>query len=172
MIFLFSEYGLGGLYGNHFAAKKIMWRYFCLPLLPVNEIVPEMRRIKEKIHQQIQERADRELMLNFHNNYMKKFWILKIRPERFSVFGSKHRTNNCAEALHRVMRRMLPDRAGFFPWFQNLHSLVIKKAETDKAGINANEQVRATIPSDREKQEKYELLPFLYQCVSRLRIHY
>ena len=153
-VFFSAGYGLGGLYGNNYLAKKIMWRYFCLPLLPVNEIVPEMRRIKEKIHRQIQERADRELMLNFHNNYMKKFWILKIRPERFSVFGSKHRTNNCAESLHRVMRRMLPDRAGFFPWFQNLHSMVIKKAEGDKAAINANEQVRANIPDDRENHER------------------
>jgi hypothetical protein len=147
----FPEYGLGGLYANHYGAKKIMWRYFCLPLLPTNEIVPEMRRIKEKIKVQIKEKADQELMLHFHEKYMKKFWILKIRPERFSVFGSRHRTNNYAEALHKVMRKMLPDRAGFFPWFQSLHAMVISKAEDDKAQILRNEEVRGTRTTPDQK---------------------
>jgi hypothetical protein len=152
--FLFLEYNLGGLYANHRVAKVLLWRYFCLPLLPVNEIVPQMRRIKEMIRLKMKEKSDRDLMLNFHTNYMKKFWIMKIRPERFSVFGSLHKTNNSAESLHKVMRKIIPDRAGFFPWFQALHKMVIKKAEDDKTQIDAGEEVRAPIAPDKKKHEK------------------
>lgn len=113
-----------------------------------------MRRIKEDIKLKIHEKRDRDLMLNFHNNYMKKFWILKIRPERFSVFGSQHKTNNCEEALHKVMRKIIPDRAGFFPWFQALHAMVIKKAEDDKNQIDAGEEVRAPVAPEKRKHDK------------------
>lgn len=150
----FSEYNLGGLYSNHRVAKVLMWRYFCLPLLPVNEIIPQMRRIKEDIKLKIKEKGDRHLLLNFHNNYMKKFWIQKIRPERFSVFGSAHKTNNCAESLHKTMRKIIPDRAGFFPWFQALHNMVIKKAEDDKRHIDNGEEVREPVAPEKRKHDK------------------
>jgi len=144
-VYTLSEYNLGALYSNHRVAKVLLWRYFALPLLPVNEIMPQLKRIKAEIKQKIVERADRKAILLFHNNYIKKFWVKTIRPERFSVFGNRHKTNNCAESLHKVMKMHIPHKLGFFPWFSAMHSFVIKKGEDDKTHIDAGEEVRNPI---------------------------
>ncbi len=95
------------------------------------------------------ERTDRKLMLVFHEKYMKKFWTNIIRPARFSVFGNRHKTNNSAESLHKFMKLVIPHKTGFFPWFQALHLNIIKKAEDDKAHIDAGEEVRKPLAPEK-----------------------
>ncbi len=95
------------------------------------------------------ERTDRKLMLVFHEKYMKKFWTNIIRPARFSVFGNRHKTNNSCESLHKFMKLVIPHKTGFFPWFQALHLNIIKKAEDDKAHIDAGEEVRKPLAPEK-----------------------
>jgi hypothetical protein len=142
------------LYSNHRVAKVLLWRYFALPLLPVNEILPQLRRIKQDIKLKMVERSECNLMLAFHNKYIKKFWVKTVRPERFSVFGNRHKTNNCAESLHKNMRGHIPHKLGFFPWFAAMHSYIIKKAEDDMAHIDSGEEVRNPIAAERREHDK------------------
>ena len=148
-----SEYNLTGLFGNHRVAKVLLWKYFVLPLLPSNEIIPQLHRIKNAIKCQMLERTDRRNMLTFHNLYIKRFWVKRIRPQRFSVFGNIHKTNNAAESLHAAMRTHIPYKMGFFAWFQALHTMVIKKAEDDMAQITQGEEVRCV---KRKEQSEHD----------------
>lgn len=137
------------MFGNHGVAKRLLWMYFALPLLPANEIIPQLKRIKQDIRSKMVERTDRKLMLVFHEKYMKKFWTNIIRPARFSVFGNRHKTNNSCESLHKFMKLVIPHKTGFFPWFQALHLNIIKKAEDDKAHIDAGEEVRKPLAPEK-----------------------
>jgi hypothetical protein len=142
------------LYGNHRVAKILLWKYFVLPLLPSNEILPQLRRIKNAIKSQMLERADRRQMLAFHDLYIKKFWVKRIRPQRFSVFGNIHKTNNAAESLHAAMRTHIPYKMGFFAWFEALNLMVIKKAEDDRNAIYEGEEVRAAKAKEQSAHDQ------------------
>ena len=131
-----------------------MWMYFALPLLPANEIIPQLKRIKQEIKVKMVERSDLNLMLTFHDKYMKKFWVKIIRPERFSVFGNRHKTNNSAESLHKSMKLFIPHKLGFFPWFQAMLTHIIKKAEDDKNQIDAGEEVRKPVISEKREHAR------------------
>ena len=156
LIFLnfLPEYNLTGLYSNHRVAKVLLWKYFVLPLLPCNEILPQLRRIKNAIKGQMLERADRRHMLAFHDLYIKKFWVKRIRPQRFSVFANMHKTNNAAESLHAAMRTHIPYKMGFFAWFQALNLMVIKKAEDEKVQIFEGEEVRGKKAKEQSEHDK------------------
>lgn len=39
----------------------------------------------------------------FLNNYIRGYWIEQIGPEKFSVFGEDHRTNNYLESFHSTL---------------------------------------------------------------------
>ena len=135
-------------------AKILLWKYFVLPLLPANEILPQLRRIKNAIKTQMLERTDRRNMLTFHNLYIKRFWVKRIRPHRFSVFGNLHKTNNAAESLHAAMRTHIPYKMGFFAWFQALNTMVIKKAEDEKMQIFEGEEVRDAKAKEQSEHDK------------------
>jgi hypothetical protein len=111
--FLLSEYGLAGYYSNHKDVTVICWRYMSLPLLPVNEVGPQLKRIEGFI-KAIKERAVRKLLRTFHNEYIIKYWCKKVTPARFCVFGSRHKTNNACESLHKKMKRNLTYHSGNF----------------------------------------------------------
>lgn len=153
-IIFFPEFNLTGLYSNHRVAKVLLWKYFVLPLLPSNEIIPQLRRIKHGIKTQMLERADRRNLLAFHNLYIKRFWVKRIRPQRFSVFGNLHKTNNAAESHHAAMRTHIPYKMGFFAWFQALNAMVIKKAEDEKVQIDEGEEVRDSKTTEQAERDK------------------
>ena len=101
----------------------------------------------------IQNDETRTSFRNFHSSYIIKFWMLKIRPERFSTFGLHHRTNNPCESIHGLMKRLIPVHGRIFKFVQNLHQhvfvpqlLAIQQAE---GGLN-------TIRPKRTKQQKIE----------------
>jgi hypothetical protein len=100
------------------------------------------------------ERADRRHMLAFHDLYIKKFWVKRIRPQRFSVFGNIHKTNNAAESLHAAMRTHIPYKMGFFAWFEALNLMVIKKAEDDRNAIYEGEEVRAAKAKEQSAHDE------------------
>ena len=142
------------MFANHRVAKVLLWKYFVLPLLPANEIIPQLRRIKHGIKTQMLERADRRNLLAFHNLYIKRFWVKRIRPQRFSVFGNLHKTNNAAESLHAAMRTHIPFKMGFFAWFQALNTMVIKKAEDEKVQIYEGEEIRDSKTQEQAERDK------------------
>ena len=108
-VFFFStEYGLAGYYANDKDVAVICWRYMALPLLPANEVVPQLRRIRREIRETVKDKSARNLLRTFHNKYIVQYWVLKVRPARFSVFGCKHRTNNAVESLHKKMKANMP----------------------------------------------------------------
>jgi len=47
------------------------------------------------------------------------------------------------------MKLVIPHKTGFFPWFQALHLNIIKKAEDDKAHIDAGEEVRKPLAPEK-----------------------
>jgi hypothetical protein len=89
----------------------ICWRYLALPLLPVNEVAGQLKRIKRYI-QACKERAVRNLLRRFHNNYIVGYWCKKITPQLWCAFGYRHKTNNAVESLHKKMKTNLQCHAG------------------------------------------------------------
>jgi hypothetical protein len=83
-----------------------------LPMLPVNEIVPQIRRIRKEVKETVKEKEARRLLRAFINTYIVGYWIKKVHPERFSVFGCRHRTNNAVESLHKKMKTNLAHGQG------------------------------------------------------------
>lgn len=44
-----------------------------------------------------------EVMRNFLMGYIYNYWFIQIGPQRMSVFGQDHRTNNYLESFHSTL---------------------------------------------------------------------
>ena len=67
-----------------------------LALLPPEEVRGQFKRILEAINA-LHDTQMRQRIRAFHLDYILGFWIKRIGPRRFSVFGLHHKSNNCCE---------------------------------------------------------------------------
>lgn len=68
-----------------------------LALLPPDKIEIGLECIEKEMEASLKRRFKPLL------DYIKRFWITLITPEKFSVYSMTHRTNNVIESHHRVM---------------------------------------------------------------------
>jgi hypothetical protein len=58
-------------------------------------------------------------------SYVDSYWIGKIGPEKFSVYGDRHRTNNAVESFHRSLnRKCIGKHLDFWKFVGNLSPVV------------------------------------------------
>lgn len=94
-------------------AARILRMVLALPHLPAtrnNPMCPEFCVLDgyRATVQYAQQFPQIHIMIEgFLNNYIFGFWIEKIGPERFSVFGEEHRTNNILESFHSTLLRQM-----------------------------------------------------------------
>lgn len=46
--------------------------------------------------------------------YFNDWWMIRVGPHRFSVYGKSHRTNNNIEAYHRVLHEHIGTHPGIW----------------------------------------------------------
>ena len=84
-------------------AKELERDLMNLALLPP-EWIPEAFGIlqdKLKLHTELCE------IMGLLFKYYESFWIRKVKPEIFSVFQKKQRTNNVIERYHRALKELM-----------------------------------------------------------------
>ncbi|CAI6348987.1 unnamed protein product [Macrosiphum euphorbiae] len=57
---------------------------------------------------------------HFLDNYILGFWINQIGPEKFSVFGEDHRTNNNLESFHSTLLKQMGTHPNIWDFLQRL----------------------------------------------------
>ncbi len=103
-------------------ANLLYRKYASLPLLPVGEIPSRLRALRQDLKTNIP-RDGRPSFRRFHL-YIKRYWILKVRPERLSVFGEEHRTTNKLESVHRSMSRYLSKRGNVIRFINQMETSI------------------------------------------------
>ncbi|XP_015122933.1 uncharacterized protein LOC107045255 [Diachasma alloeum] len=73
--------------------------------------------------------------------YYENWWLDRVRSERFSVYGKRHRTNNSIEAYHRVLHNHLGDHAGIWKLTANIRNLQAK-AHVEVTSLNHGLPIR------------------------------
>ena len=108
-------------------ACNLLWRkYITLPLIPPAEIPSRLRELRKCINTNLPTYARRGFRK--YHLYVKRFWVKKVRPERFSVFGRRRRTNNGVESMHAVFSRHLvrhgnvKPTSGVLAWWKSTRS--------------------------------------------------
>lgn len=73
--------------------------------------------------------------------YIDSYWIAKVGPETFSVFGLDHKTNNNAEQLHsRLKKNFKSAHPGFWKFLSLFQKHVIEHTEDDIQCLLGNRQ--------------------------------
>ncbi|KAL7286759.1 hypothetical protein TKK_0018904 [Trichogramma kaykai] len=57
-------------------------------------------------------------------DYFRSFWIRRVRPSNFSVWGVQARTNNAIESYHSVLLHRLGEHPVFWRWLCKIKQLV------------------------------------------------
>ena len=133
-------------------ACNLLWRkYITLPLIPPAEIPSRLRELRKCINTNLPTYARRGFRK--YHLYVKRFWVKKVRPERFSVFGRRRRTNNGVESMHAVFSRHLVRHGNVFKLILGLETHVwspcLVKVNQIKAGT-------ATMPAQKRRQRTRE----------------
>ena len=79
-------------------AGPILRMIMGLSLLPAAAIKSTFHDILLEINR-IHDTTLRRLLRTFHRGYVWNFWISKIGPDRMSVFGLPHKSNNACEVI-------------------------------------------------------------------------
>ncbi|CAG0918881.1 unnamed protein product [Notodromas monacha] len=138
--------------------KKWLKSTMGLCLLPADAIVPVWMDHCQKLSQ-FHGSAALTQKLNGFKNYMNNFWIRRVTPKVFSVFGLNHKTNNYAESLHaRLNRDFKSKHPGFWRFMELYEQLVINEVTADLAVIHQGRLPRRIRPADLQKVSirKYE----------------
>jgi hypothetical protein len=133
--------------------KKILRRYLALALLPANEIPGECNQIRTRIRR-IQDPVARRKLLTFHDSYIVGFWVMKVRPERFSVFKHLFKTNNNIESFHARLKFKLSFHAGFFRFVSELDKYCFTRTERMIRQLDRGMPVQNELTPDREKMKE------------------
>lgn len=62
---------------------------------------------------------------HFLDNYILGFWINQIGPEKFSVFGEDHRTNNNLESFHSTLLKQMGTHPNIWDFLRKLLKLLL-----------------------------------------------
>ncbi len=159
---LLSDYDLLGPVKIDTRANHIYKLYLTLPYVPAEDMASAVLHIGRLIRQ-IPTDSTRTAFRRFHSQYIIAFWMLRIRPERFSTYGLHHRTNNPCESIHASMKRLIPVHGRIFKFVENLHKHVflpqLALVQQIESGLNP-------IRPKRTKQQKVE------QTVAKLEAKY
>lgn len=87
---------------KHWHEGKVFYRKLLgLALLPANDITTAYRIVVDNASQDIKNK--------FHDliSYYYRWWLMRVKPENFSVYGKHRRTNNPMEAYHRILHQRM-----------------------------------------------------------------
>lgn len=142
-------------YGRHSRITKIIKQYLAMPYLPAKQFLPRLRRIKKLIHQiEATESVARAKLLELHKNYFIKFWYRQIRPERISVFGLQHRTNNNMESLHKTMKKNLPTKPNFPRFIERIKKKIFEPQNQLLTARDAGENIQPKVTTKQDNKQK------------------
>lgn len=81
--------------------KLFFRKLLALALMPNTKIITAFNRLVQS--------ADEDIRIYFAGiiDYYRRFWLLRMKPANFSVYGHSHRTNNALEAYHRILGRIM-----------------------------------------------------------------
>uniref|UniRef100_A0A0C9RF33 MULE transposase domain-containing protein n=1 Tax=Fopius arisanus TaxID=64838 RepID=A0A0C9RF33_9HYME len=100
-------------------AQGVFRKLLALALLPAESILPSYEWLIENTPNDI-----REFYAEFFH-YYQTWWLTRVRPERYSVYGHNTRTNNAIEAYHRVLHCDCGDHPGI--WKFTGHFILLSK---------------------------------------------
>jgi hypothetical protein len=149
-----TGHGLSAFFHNNDenSVKRILRRYLALALLPANEIPVECDRIKRRIRGVLDPSARRKLLI-FHESYIINFWVRKVRPERFSVYGHTFKTNNFVESFHRRIGDRITFNANFFRFITELDNIVFTRTQRMVRQIDHGQKVKNELTPDYAKHK-------------------
>lgn len=98
---------------NH-NAKTALKMAMALPLLPPQLIEDGLRTIREYLRQHTLVNEFQVLI-----DYLYDTWIMRTGPERLSVYGQVHRTNNGVEGFHADLQFRMGRRPGVWDFTGN-----------------------------------------------------
>jgi len=152
--FCFTGHGLAAYYhnNNEQGVKSILRRYLALCLLPANEIPIECDRMKSRLRGIGDPSARRKLLL-FHESYIVGFWVRKVRPERFSVFGHTFKSNNYCENFHKRIADRITFHANFFRFISEMENVVFSRTERLIRQIDKGVKVKNDLTPDYAKHK-------------------
>lgn len=109
---------MANLIRNKANCHVIYTRWLTIPYLPA-ACIPDMMLSIWKDICQLPSVGDKLKMKNFHE-YVHRFWVQKVRPERLSMFKESRRTNNSLELIHRQMKSRLGAHKSIFKFLKDL----------------------------------------------------
>jgi uncharacterized membrane-anchored protein YjiN (DUF445 family) len=77
-------------------AKLIFRQIMALSLLPAGDIKKQYKRLLVTVNR-LHDTQMRRKLRAFLETYIRKFWLEKIGPQRMSVYGLPHKSNNACE---------------------------------------------------------------------------
>jgi len=99
--------GLKRDYAKNLCVRKWIRKVQGLAMLPAKDVPLAW---KNRVVELSQFTGALKTRLLAFKKYFENYWMKKITPERFSVFGLNHKTNNNAEALNRRLKDKMGDR--------------------------------------------------------------
>ncbi|XP_074101990.1 uncharacterized protein LOC141529387 [Cotesia typhae] len=92
-------------------------------------------------------------------DYFRSYWLKIVKPERFSCYRNKNRTNNYIESYHRILRLKLGSHPPIWEFTERIAALQ-ELAKIEKTSLEVNLEIRSA--KNKKITLRYEMVEYLW----------